>query len=369
MSTFNYQGNYKCECGKEYSNSQSFNAHKSNCAIHLFSVGKVSSLEEGNNLIKNRKVQSGKVSGKKAHQYVTDKKKQELLIWISEEHTCEKCGKVMTEKYGSGRFCSRSCANARIISVESNLKRRETYFSKHEKIVKIKNCPICGQPNCTDPFCITGNKLQQIKTLIKYFNFNENVLGTKEVKREWFNIRNTLYNLYWKDKKSSSDIAQIYNYPGGSNFTFCILKYLDIPSKSISEASFENVLSGKIGTVDFKNKYKSCWYRTWDNKNVFLRSSYEKDFAMDLDSKHINYDVECLRIVYFDSCENKFRIAIPDFYIIDTNEIVEIKSYYTLDKQNMIDKATKYIELGYNFSLILDHKKLNFVDLLALKLN
>ena len=39
--------------------------------------------------------------------------------------------------------------------------------------------------------------------------------------------------------------------------------------------------------------------------------------------------------------------------------IVEIKSSWTLDKQNMIDKMKAYKELGYNFKLICDHKEIN----------
>ena len=52
------------------------------------------------------------------------------------------------------------------------------------------------------------------------------------------------------------------------------------------------------------------------------------------------------------------RRAIPDFYIPSKNLIVEIKSSFTLDKQNMIDKKKAYIEQGYNFKLICDFKEM-----------
>lgn len=35
---------------------------------------------------------------------------------------CEKCGKLVTTNFGSGRFCSRSCANARVHSEETKQK-------------------------------------------------------------------------------------------------------------------------------------------------------------------------------------------------------------------------------------------------------
>jgi len=63
---------------------------------------------------------------------------------------------------------------------------------------------------------------------------------------------------------------------------------------------------------------------------------------------------------------NKQRVAIPDFYLPETNTIVEVKSKWTFDKQNMIDRRNAYLKLGYNFKLLYEH---NFVDLDAIDEN
>ena len=68
--------------------------------------------------------------------------------------------------------------------------------------------------------------------------------------------------------------------------------------------------------------------------------------------------METLRIKYFDTQQNEYRCAIPDFYIPSKNEIVEIKSSYTLDIQNMKDKFKSYKELGYNCKCICDYKEI-----------
>jgi len=47
------------------------------------------------------------------------------------------------------------------------------------------------------------------------------------------------------------------------------------------------------------------------------------------------------------------------FYLPDTNTIVEIKSNYTLDEQNMRDKFKAYKEHGYIYKLILNKKELS----------
>lgn len=95
-----------------------------------------------------------------------------------------------------------------------------------------------------------------------------------------------------------------------------------------------------------------------------MRSSYESDYASYLDKNKIVYEVESLRINYYDSQERKERIAIPDFYLPESNTIVEIKSSWTLDVVNMIDKVKAYKENGYNFKLILEHKEVNIYSLL-----
>lgn len=71
----------------------------------------------------------------------------ELEKWILEKHKCEKCGKVMTEKFASGRFCSRSCANSRTHSKETKEKIGNTiHNNKKQQYNKNPNfCEICGK--------------------------------------------------------------------------------------------------------------------------------------------------------------------------------------------------------------------------------
>ena len=105
------------------------------------------------------------------------------------------------------------------------------------------------------------------------------------------------------------------------------------------------------------NIYKCGWHTTWMGTEVYYRSSYELDFAMELDSKHVKYDMECLRIKYWDSIRHQFRCAVPDFFLPDTNEIYEIKSVYSFIEIEMRDKFKAYKELGYKPKLILEHKE------------
>ena len=66
--------------------------------------------------------------------------------------------------------------------------------------------------------------------------------------------------------------------------------------------------------------------------------------------------MEHLRIKYFDTQENQYRIAIPDFYLPESNTIIEVKATYWLDEINMQNKKASYANLGYKFKLYLDHQ-------------
>ena len=110
---------YTCICGFSCENSQKFNGHKRHCKEHLTATGKYDLMREAD--------KRAAATGRKGRAKASKIKKQEakintLDIWISEQHCCEKCGKIMTEKFGSGKFCSRSCANSRTHSAETKLK-------------------------------------------------------------------------------------------------------------------------------------------------------------------------------------------------------------------------------------------------------
>ena len=296
---------------------------------------------------------------------------------------CENCGKEHDGSYGTGRFCSKKCqyafptkyidktkiANCALCGKEIIIKKnaQSTKCLCNECKEKIKNnkqrkCLICGRlykvlDGCQNAFCKNHN-IQHFKSLIKYFGFDKTKLGTTEVENEFNKIRNLLYNLYWNKHKSSSEICKKYNYPNNANLIAKVFKYLNIPSKTYKYATIENYIEGREMITECNNQYNQQWHTTWNNKKVYLRSSYELDYAKELDEKQIDYEVEFKHIKYWDSQKQEFHCAIPDFYIPKDNMIVEIKSNYTLDKQNMIDKKKAYLDLGYKFKLICEHKEL-----------
>ena len=288
---------------------------------------------------------------------------------------CENCGKEHDECYGSGRFCSKECARSystknitgylkeakcidcgKIIYVGKRASNKKCRCEECNKIHNQITCPICGSiydpksGGCKNNFCKHHN-IKQFKIFIKYFGFDETKLGTSEVENEFNRIRNNLINLYWNQQLSFDDIAKQCGYKGHSGNFSKFFNHLNIERRTFKE-------TGKLIVVNGKIKSKTYNHTTWNNKKVFLRSSYELDYAKELDEQKIDYEVESLVIPYFDSQKEKYRCAIPDFYIPNQNLIVEIKSNWTLNKQNMIDKFKSYKQLGYNYKLICEHKEI-----------
>lgn len=296
---------------------------------------------------------------------------------------CENCGKEHDGSYGSGRFCSKECAHsfssknttgqlkeAKCIDCGKPIyigKRASLKTCRCEECNKLHNqliCNICGRKynknegGCNNDFC-KNHKLQFIKSLIKYFGFDKTKLGTLEVENEFLRIKEFIKILYINDRITEDELRKKFNYTSGMSNFHKILKQLGIKTLSSKEATKLAYLLGRKDNEIIQNQYCCGWHTTWNNKDVYLRSSYELDYAKELDEQKIDYEVEFKHIKYWDSQKQEYRCAIPDFYIPSINTIVEIKSNYTLDKQNMIDKKKAYLDLGYKFKLICDHKEMS----------
>lgn len=162
---------FKCKCGKTFEKRQALYGHQSHCEINL-GPERYKKI-----LIKNKEI--GEKSSKTLKKQFKEKKENELKKWINEKHKCEKCGKIMTEKYASGRFCSIQCSKS--FSSLSNNEQRKKNVQK--SIIK----------------AIEENRL--IPT-------NANNRGNY-VERYWEFVLNTVYNLHtekqYKIKKELTD--------------------------------------------------------------------------------------------------------------------------------------------------------------------
>ena len=134
---------YICKyCGQKCNNIKGLNNHlRKHKEYYLDRDGNLDGYFHYHQVIRERWDKENKLK--------EQEKQKELEQWISEKHKCENCGKIMTEKFSTGRFCSRACANTRHHSEETKTKigisnkklfiniirRRKIYLKNIVKIV------------------------------------------------------------------------------------------------------------------------------------------------------------------------------------------------------------------------------------------
>lgn len=382
-------------CGKEFNNYRQIISHRRHCK---------------NNPNYEKNLELTRCAAKRSAIVIKQKAENDPLNKIIEyQFTCIKCGKQYTlflkeRDYLKGNYrktCSDFCANSHIGLTKGKTKickcikcgnnfevsihrTNENFICNDCKIDKrklsrtqnilarltgvnkkiCKECCVLIKNKCSDNCYFYKNDIcnkstnslsQKLNTLIKYFDFNiNNCLNENDAIKEYNRIKNII-QMDIDNGLSANEICKKYtgSYKKGNT----VFKILNIHTRNLKDAIKNAVLMGKSIGYPEEYKFKTEHHDSWNNKQFYLRSSYETDYANELDKKKIDYEVENLRIKYFDTQKKEYRCAIPDFYLPKSNTIVEIKSLYTLNIQEMKDKVKAYKNLGYNFKLILEHKE------------
>lgn len=304
---------------------------------------------------------------------------------------CVKCGKEFIPNCSIQKFCSHSCcasynnkrrSNETLEKLRNSLKKyhREnpkkinlnaefTWVGGKKIRIKPKKCPICGSGDC-ERKGICNHTKKFFENLV-YFGFDKNSIGTDRVFEEYERVKRILESEYFVNHLSPSELKEKYHYPKTFENITQILKTMEIKTRSLSSSQKNALLTGRnvlpTSEHEIKLGFKQGWHITWEGKKIFYRSGAELKYAELLDEEKVSYDVESLRIVYYDTVKRCNRIAIPDFLLTKTNEIVEIKSKITFCKQNMIDKFKKYKELGYKPRLLYEGVMYNYREMKNIK--
>ena len=200
---------------------------------------------------------------------------------------CENCGNEHNGTYGSGRFCSSKCARG----FSTKAKRKEINEKVGKKLKKEKELKICLE---------CGKEFKPKKKNQKFCS-----------------------------RKCSSVISQ---------------KTKEIISKKMKgvNAGSKNGMYGK--TPSNTKRIKVFSDKHIKNKKFIVKSSYEAKFVdiinCDINIKSFVYEPKNFRIKYKD--ENGIsRTYLPDF-LINNNQIIEIKNKWSANLPETILKAEKF---------------------------
>lgn len=255
------------------------------------------------------------------------------------------CEKTHDGNYGSGRFCESKCARKFSTFNKRKLINKKV-SEKLKRPSRNKYCKSCCEISNTS-YCSDCKKWSRFQVLFSKLNINDTNLQIASQ-----SALKILYLEYFENRLSKPQILEKYRIMSNTMFNF--FKRHGISLRSISESLQNAVLCGKI---EFRGKdgcFKSGWYSDWSGVDHYYRSSYELNYYKILDSKKIEYQTEKVRIKYYNSQENRTRIAVVDIYTPNNNTLIEIKSDYTYNYFEMQDRVNEYKNLGYNFMLVLE---------------
>jgi hypothetical protein len=267
--------------------------------------------------------------------------KVEIETYEKSPKICPICGGIIPYKKRHQKTCSPECGVV--------LRTKNGQYTHKLKDTAECVCKYCGK------ICKNNNSLRNHERLCKS-NPNRQIFTHNNL--ENYNGRKTAWN---KGLTKETDER--------------VLKGSETFRKSIESGKY--IPKGKAHTEEYKEKLRLLQketnyghkhfvkniHKSWNGYEFISRSSYELDYANMLDEQKINYEYETLRIKYYDTYLKVERTSIPDFYLPDSNTIVEIKSTYTLNVQNMKDRVKRYRELGYKFILMLNKKEVNVDNL------
>lgn len=286
---------------------------------------------------------------------------------------CLQCNKIIEYKSRGNNFCNRTCSaiynNAHRIFKQSDLRyerkqcncricNKEINISiwaspinatcnECKQIKKLNKCLVCGnitntnKKYCENKLCYwaTHNGLIPLRKL----GAKIELLGTSAFLENIKLIVDSLYDQYINDGISSNMMAKQYGVHDMTILKTLKLYYSEFKVRTLSEAVSNAVIKGRLNIKNMN--FISGWHTTWNNKQVFLRSGCEFEYAKFLDENKIEYEVEALRIPYVD-IKGITRNYIPDFYIPKENKIIEVKGSYFMN-ENVNLKLAACNNMGY----------------------
>lgn len=208
----------------------------------------------------------------------------------NKSYYCEKCGKFVTKKYGSGRFCSQKCANSRILSKETK---------------------------------------QKISNAVKKNPSGWNSLKSRLNKKQNFEKRKQEY----------------YKNPNKCKICGKILDYKRKNAKTCSSKKCLHIINVKNGGYKKHSRKGNAGYY----KGIYCDSTYELIFLIYCLDHNILIKRNKKYFLY--NYNNKVHKYYPDF-IINNRMLIEIKNFYSDIAEAKLKATTDPIKVLYGKDLI-----------------
>ena len=223
------------------------------------------------------------------------------------ETKCEKCGKIHNGLFGSGKFCSRSCANSRIV----------------KEGTKLTNCINCNKEITVNKFA-SNSLCNECKKVFKLNQFTSNIQCEKRI---FYQVKCVICNNEFTTECSTKKVCS----------QTCAYKL-----RSITYQKNKKYHKPVGGYNKGSGRGKSGWY-----KKYWCDSSYELAFVIYCLDKNIK--IKRNKEKFFYKYKEKILAYIPDFIVND--KLIEIKGFETEQTKLKYLSVTRPLKILYKDDL------------------
>ena len=274
---------------------------------------------------------------------------------------CKECNKLLVDVYKN--FCSSKCSNKNIDMIN---KMKNTWHSKSDKEIleiQTKRRNTNKQKYGVDiasklPEVIEKNKQSHIKSWGDYAMRNKEVVNkrNKNFIDKWGGIGMASPDLFSKMKNTNIQKYGVEYYSQSEDWY-----------KKCIETATERYGKEWVSKVDYINaKQQAGGYSYYDfefpSGKVIRVQGYEPKVLTELLTKYNENDIivgvqniiDCIGFFHY-TYEGATHRYYPDIYIKSINEVIEVKSQYTFnrEKEKNLLKRQSVLEKGINFKFII----------------
>jgi len=291
---------------------------------------------------------------------------------------CIVCGQEVTSKRGLAFHIKKHNIN----SVANYLKQYpEEIINVEPKDDTLLTCPICGRYNMKQlgQHIVGTHKMSHEEFLVMYPNqkmFVDEIssrcarAGRNAVKQYYINKQNDpeRYKLirqaasrkrFETDPNLGMKISTILRNKGVYEETSKRTKKMweDSTYRKMQSMKCRKQHDNGLTDIILKNSGRKRYKLILEDKTYYMRSTWEIEFAKFLYNNKIEFKYEHMGINYY--YNNKNRIYYPDFYIVNTNILFEVKPKDLIPKTRNVLKRQACLDLGYDFRYITENELKN----------
>jgi hypothetical protein len=284
------------------------------------------------------------------------KKKGEFERWANKYDCCIDCGRTDRPHASHGRCVTCACNN---LNRQKGIKKRKFgawawYYDK------CKECGTTDRPHASHGLCCDCYEASKrdlssdYETCpvcgVKVEKLSQHLSMRSKKCDKHLNYLRGMYKVYFDSELGIGTIAEKC-HTGRHTITKIFRRLFGVQETRHRNVMVKSLLCSRHAAINFNpnNKFGTItYYESVNNGNVRFRSKLEKQFAEFLDKSGTKWVYEQKSFPYVDK-KGKRRTYTPDFYLIETDEYVEIKGFDKGDADYKIDAMRK---IGLNIKIM-----------------